>query len=403
MEMMRESPFEGSTAQGMPLCRIHGAAVEPLSARQTPLRAVWNRLPVLKCGLFGALPGLLLLGTAGRSTHPSTAYGLLLVLAILFATGVVAAVQLREHRQLVARLRESEARYRVLAEGSSDAVLLIGRDGICRHVSPSIETLLGYAPEAVLGRRVDVRIHPGDRQAARQAALAALAGVEAPNTVELRFRDRAGQWRWLEARLRPLHKRQPVGVACAIRDISERRAREALLERRASIDALTGLLNRDCLMRELEAATAAARSGGEPFALVLFDIDHFKRINDAHGHPTGDRVLEAIGAACEHVVRTSDAAGRLGGEEFAILLRGAAIAAATDVCMRLRQRIESCAALDPAGRPIVAKISAGIACYRPDAPLKALIASADRALYAAKHGGRDCAYAAIEDRLIRAL
>lgn len=326
-------------------------------------------------------------------------------LAALFVMALIGATQLREHRHLVSRLRDSEARYRVLAEGSTDAVMLLDTDGTCLHVSPSIEMVLGYGADMLVDRGVGQYLHPDEVGMVREAALSVLARPEEAFLIEHRVLDRFGNWRWCETRLRALQEngRAPGGIACAIRDISEQRAREELLERRASIDALTGLLNRDSFRRELGAAMMVARAEEQALTLVFFDVDHFKRINDAHGHPAGDRVLQAIGEACAAVTRASDVAGRMGGEEFAIVLGGAGIAAATDVCRRLREAIAEGAALDRDGELIIPTVSIGIAAYRVGMVQDSLIGAADRALYAAKGAGRDCAFASIDGRLVRAL
>lgn len=323
-------------------------------------------------------------------------------LAALTVTGLFFATRFRKHRQLVSRLSESEARYRMLAEGSSDVVLLVDGDGICRNISPSVRTLIDYSPELILDRAVCDYVHPEDIAAVREAARLARSEPGSGPSLVHRMRHRSGRWIWCETHIRA-RTNAPEEFVCAIRDISEQRAREAILVHRASIDSLTGLLNRDSLKRSLDTAIGAACVDQQSLALIVFDIDHFKRINDAHGHPTGDRVLQAIGEACAQAVRISDQAGRIGGEEFALVLPGATIAAATDVCMRLRQSIESAPVPDVHGNPIRVTISAGIAVLSAGMVENDFIDAADRALYAAKNAGRDCAFASIGEQFIRAL
>ena len=159
------------------------------------------------------------------------------------------------------------------------------------------------------------------------------------------------------------------------------RQREALREE-VKTDGLTGLLNhRGCQERlrgELEQA------GGRPLSVVVLDLDHFKRINDTHGHAEGDRALATAAARLRAVVRDSDAVGRLGGEEFVLVLPGTDAAAARDAAERARAALGE---VHVGGRPLAC--SAGVACFPDDATVAAeLLACADAALYAAKDAGR---------------
>jgi diguanylate cyclase (GGDEF)-like protein/PAS domain S-box-containing protein len=363
--------------------------------------------------LCAGLAGLAIIATAlclmDRVPHVPLLYLLhsvslqassLLASAILFLAALFVALRFHGYRQLVSRLANSEARYRLLAEGSSDVVLLIDEHGLCRTVSPSVQDLLGDPPEAMLDRVARGYVHPEDLAAVREAALVARSDACFGPSLIHRLRHRSGAWIWCETRMRG----QPNGgLVCAIRDISDQHAREAVLIQRASVDSLTGLLNRDSLKQALAMAIGLANRDQQSLALILFDIDHFKRINDAHGHPIGDRVLQSIGEACGQAVRMTDHAGRVGGEEFALVLPSATIAAATDVCTRLRQSIDAAPMPDVDGAPIRVTISAGIAVLHSGVTESELVSAADRALYVAKDAGRDCAFASIGEQFIRAL
>jgi len=159
------------------------------------------------------------------------------------------------------------------------------------------------------------------------------------------------------------------------------RQRDVLREE-VRTDALTGLLNHRGCQERLRAAIADA-SGG-PVSVVVLDLDHFKHVNDTHGHAEGDRVLAAAAAGLRDVVRDSDAVGRLGGEEFVLVLPGAGAAVAREAAERARAAV---AEVQIGGRPLAA--SAGLACHPQDAVDAAeLLACADAALYAAKDSGR---------------
>ena len=161
------------------------------------------------------------------------------------------------------------------------------------------------------------------------------------------------------------------------------------LRRLANTDELTGIANRRELNANLGRAIAAARRRKEPLALAILDIDHFKNINDTYGHAAGDEVIRKIARSALAAVRGCDIVGRIGGEEFAIILPGAGTAAAYTVCERVRDRINGEPIDLSDGRRLSITASTGIARLMPDDTLQTLMARADTALYDAKNGGRD--------------
>jgi diguanylate cyclase (GGDEF)-like protein len=160
------------------------------------------------------------------------------------------------------------------------------------------------------------------------------------------------------------------------------------IEELAELDELTGSYNRRCIMRMLEDEIARAHRNKAPCSVALIDLDWFKRINDAHGHPTGDEVLRTFAITTFANIRTIDKFGRYGGEEFLLLLPGTANEAAAHSLDRLRAII---AELDwsALSEGMSVTISAGVATLVPDETPDALLARADCALYAAKEHGRN--------------
>jgi len=161
------------------------------------------------------------------------------------------------------------------------------------------------------------------------------------------------------------------------------------LQRQALVDAMTGLPNRrafdDALLRAVEGA---ARSGGA-VGLLLVDVDHFKRINDTHGHAAGDEVLRQVATLIREEPRRVDLCARLGGEEFAIILAGASPEAAREFAERLRRKIAA-AAIVFEGKAIAVTVSIGVAAMMPsDESADVALLRADAALYKAKDGGRN--------------
>ena len=165
-----------------------------------------------------------------------------------------------------------------------------------------------------------------------------------------------------------------------------------LLATRSSIDALTGLWNRDYFDRRVGEEIAGARRYRRRFALVLVDVDHFKEVNDTYGHPCGDRVLGAIAEVLQSSLRTGDAACRFGGEEFALLLVESGREEAALVALRVRERVAALR-ITAAGVPLSRTVSLGAAASDDFAAAaltrEAIVEASDRALYAAKRGGRN--------------
>jgi diguanylate cyclase (GGDEF)-like protein len=158
----------------------------------------------------------------------------------------------------------------------------------------------------------------------------------------------------------------------------------AELERRAARDPLTGLANRRSLDDHLDRELSRSRREGLPLSLILFDLDHFKAINDEHGHQVGDQVLHAVARSLAVGVRDVDLPARYGGEEFVVLLPGTTLPDAVLTADRLRYGIAD------AGSPLPVTISAGVASFPQPARTGAeLLALADAALYEAKRSGRD--------------
>jgi diguanylate cyclase (GGDEF)-like protein len=155
----------------------------------------------------------------------------------------------------------------------------------------------------------------------------------------------------------------------------------------ALVDPLTGLANRRSFMLDAEAAIARRASRTEPFAVLLADLDYFKKVNDAFGHAVGDKVLTRFAEVLERSAGLADLVGRIGGEEFAILLPGRTEAEAASIAERMRIAFAD-AALELDGHAVSATVSIGVAASGIG-DLAGLLARADRALYAAKEQGRD--------------
>lgn len=159
------------------------------------------------------------------------------------------------------------------------------------------------------------------------------------------------------------------------------------LKHQASTDFLTGLGNRRALMERMPVIQAQASRSDDAVSIILFDLDHFKRINDEYGHETGDKALMAVAEAVKDHLRPYDYAARIGGEEFCIVLPRADMASALIVAERLRNAVAECV-VEPLAKGRIT-CSFGVAEARQNERLQELLLRADAALYQAKHGGRN--------------
>lgn len=176
-------------------------------------------------------------------------------------------------------------------------------------------------------------------------------------------------------------------VLVALTDITERKEMEANLERLASTDPLTGLVNRTHFFALAKGEIRRARRYGRPLAVVMADIDHFKRINDTYGHGEGDRALASFADLCRNLVRAEDTVARLGGEEFGLLLPETDADQALALANRLRAAVEE---MHLGGLPAPITISIGISQFlAAETTVEAALSRADQALYAAKRSGRN--------------
>lgn len=165
---------------------------------------------------------------------------------------------------------------------------------------------------------------------------------------------------------------------------------EQRLKSLSETDPLSGVGNRRRFMRLLGQEIERARRLGQELSLLVLDIDHFKRVNDSHGHPTGDSVIRHVADICRHGVRSIDTVGRIGGEEFAVLLIGTPAEPAADAAARLREAIESAVVPSTADLPVRFTASIGVAQLSAgDKGPDDLFARADAALYTAKREGRN--------------
>lgn len=214
-----------------------------------------------------------------------------------------------------------------------------------------------------------------------------LAGAQNLDQIKGMVSDIIAETTAMDERTRDLHER----VTESANEIHELRTALADSRRDALTDGLTGVANRKCFDQALYAAIAGVRETGMSLALILADIDHFKKFNDTHGHQLGDQVLRLVGRTLQMSVRGTDTAARYGGEEFALILPDTTSGGAAAVAENLRRSIASKKLISKGSDKSLGNItmSFGVTSFHPGEDSAEFVARADHALYTAKKLGRN--------------
>ncbi|HZU76896.1 MAG TPA: GGDEF domain-containing protein, partial [Dehalococcoidia bacterium] len=263
--------------------------------------------------------------------------------------------------------------------------------GACRYLSPSVEHLLRYQPDALIGRSFFLGVHPDDAPRVLHQHLDVLATQMTGPATEFRYRDAHGEWHTLEASFTNLLRDPSVaGIVVNARDVTMRAREQERVVHLAFHDALTGLPNRALLLDRLAQTLARQVRGGGNVAVMYLDLDHFKQVNDTLGHAAGDALLIEVATRLQSCVRPGDTVARLGGDEFALILEDVDDAdPAVSTAERLLERLSEPVPLE--GTSVHVGTSIGIALSeRGESAPESLLRQADTALYRAKAAGRGC-------------
>jgi diguanylate cyclase (GGDEF)-like protein/PAS domain S-box-containing protein len=292
-----------------------------------------------------------------------------------------------------------DADFRQLAEKSADVILRIGSDHVARYVSPSCEAVFGWTPAEMIGRPPRSFVHPDDLPMLMQMAERFGTMESRGEVVQFRMRRKDGATIWVESNSQLLEDPETGrngDLIVSMRDISERKRLEEQLFAMANTDSLTGLANRRAFDAELERAWAETLRASGQMSLLLMDLDHFKSFNDTYGHQVGDDCLRAVASAIRRASIGDDPfVARYGGEEIAIVLRGADADQALQSAESVRQVIGELAVPHRgigSSEQLTVSIGAATALARIGGTMRmpeALLASADAALYKAKKNGRN--------------
>lgn len=310
----------------------------------------------------------------------------LLVVGLLLLLGVYGQRALNERRRANEQLRLSETVFR----SAGDGILVTDADNRIITVNPAFERITGFARDEVLGK--DPRILQSGRQG--------------PAFYDELWRElkRTGRWqgeiwdrrksgdvypKWLSISAVQDDSGRVASYVAIFRDISSVKEAEQRLEYLAHFDPLTGLANRRLLVDRLNQALALARRRDWWVTVIFLDLDHFKEVNDSLGHVMGDQLLVAVARRLADVLRESDTIARQGGDEFVILLEGAAGAeAVTEILEKLRLALAAPCRIDD--HELLITASMGVSLFPDDGQdADTLLMQADAAMYHTKREGRD--------------
>ncbi|WP_067500510.1 diguanylate cyclase domain-containing protein [Actinoplanes sp. TFC3] len=325
-------------------------------------------------------------------------------IAVLVGIGTVTTaralgqfVAQREQAEVAARL--SEDRFRALVRDGSEVITMSDADGNVSWVSPAAQPVMGYKPEELRGKVLNGLFHPEDEVASMELYTRLLASDSTvEHSAELRVRHANGSWHWHEIIARNMLAHPAVhAIVSHQRDITERRAVQDRIAYAASHDGLTGLANGPTLKRDLERALAQGTRYQHPVAMLFCDLDGFKAVNDTYGHDVGDRLLQTISSVIRRTTRDTDSAGRLGGDEFGVVLTRVRNAdEALSVAQRLIDGITGNVSV--AGLKLDVGCSVGVAlAYPGGSDAKTLMRHADAAMYQAKRRGSNNTTVYVQD------
>ena len=302
---------------------------------------------------------------------------------------LICGMDMTHQNEIQEQLRESEHHFRRLFESMQDVYYRTDTQGVVQHVGPGVRRVLGYEPHEIEGHTAESYYPQSKDRDAFKAAIMAHGEVS----------DFPGQMVRKDGTVIDIsisshalfdHNGAFAGVEGLYRDVTQRKNLERELQRLATTDVLTGMANRRSFLEVAEATFQRARESHAPLTVLMLDLDHFKTINDRFGHLEGDRVLAEFAQATKHQLRASDTVGRLGGEEFGLLLPHTLPAEGADIATRILEAIRALELTDSNGQHYGVTTSMGLGTLSPgDRSLHDLLDRADQALYLAKRRGRN--------------
>jgi diguanylate cyclase (GGDEF)-like protein/PAS domain S-box-containing protein len=311
------------------------------------------------------------------------------LLASADGSGQACRVVVERAEGKLAALERSEERFRRIVHSAEEGIWEIDGMSCTSFVNPKMAAMLGYTIEDMLGRPLVNFMDDEGKVMLERNIARRQEGVSERH--EFKFRHQDGRAVWTTMATNPIFDASGryLGALALVTDITGSKQSSELIWHQANFDALTGLPNRLMFMDRLQNETRKADRNAAFLALLFIDLDHFKEINDQHGHAKGDLVLVEATRRIASCVRATDTLARLGGDEFTVILAGLDLVASVERIARSMVALLSLP-FDLNGEKAYLSASIGIALYPPDAQdMQALVECADQAMYAAKNAGRN--------------
>jgi diguanylate cyclase (GGDEF)-like protein/PAS domain S-box-containing protein len=299
------------------------------------------------------------------------------------------STDITERRRLENTVREQKLLLDSVLDNIDAYVYMKDAERRYRYANPKVAELYGRSLADIPGRRDEEMLSASDAEGFAIADRRVLANAEKVATEET-FITPDGELRhYWTIKIPLLVDGRVDGLVGVSTDITEVVRLKNEFLRLSRTDALTGIANRGHLLDLAQHELLRSQRAGTLVVVVFFDIDHFKRINDAHGHAVGDRVIERVAEVCRKRVRKADLFGRFGGDEFVILMSDVEPGQAQTLANHLRQALADATVEIPDGSALRFSCSFGLAASQQEGSIDALIARADAALYRAKALGRN--------------
>lgn len=283
-------------------------------------------------------------------------------------------------------LNDSETKFRAFVENANDIIYSLSLDGVLTYVSPNWSEILGHSLSEVVGKPIEKFIHPDDVIALQNFLQQVWHSRQKHSGIEYRIKHFNGHWCWHRSNIAPLFDKQHeldsyTGIA---RDITEHKLMMQRMSHMAHHDTLTGLPNRASFTQHLNQAITLSERQQQALAVLFLDLDNFKPVNDKHGHTLGDLLLQQVANRIRQCLRGADIVGRIGGDEFVVLLQNIHhLANARQTAEKICECL--CIPYEIDGKILHVGVSIGISLY----PLHGsnamqLVRYADEAMYEAK-------------------
>jgi diguanylate cyclase (GGDEF)-like protein/PAS domain S-box-containing protein len=299
-----------------------------------------------------------------------------------------------QRKQMEKKLKNSEEKFRMLAESSAFAIMMYQGDRWI-YANRAAEEISGYTEEELYSMHFWDFVHPDYRDMIKERAMDRHQGKMIPRSYEFKIIAKNGAEKWVSLSGNRIQYEDKLTALISVTDISERKIVEAALKESEQryrdlsiIDDLTQLYNSRHFYAQMEREIERSNRYGHPLTLLLLDIDKFKDFNDTYGHVQGDYVLSRLGHAIKRSLREIDSAYRYGGEEFTIILPMTMSEEGIVTAKRIQKELRKENFSLVSGQEVYVTVSIGLAQYKPKEEIKAFVRRVDQFMYKVKKNGR---------------